>query len=157
MQASPRQQVYINVYTIQISNRTNSLTIDELGGIRNLAPKFSTMFMIIILGSIALPLTNGFIGEFLLLYGVYEYNTWLAVFAGLTIILGAVYMLRAYKKIMLGTENVQVQSFPDLKWNETLALGMLVLVILVMGIYPKPVMELAMPALQLILENTVAQ
>lgn len=140
-----------------ISNRTNSLTIDELGGIRNLAPKFSTMFMIVILGSIALPLTNGFIGEFLLLYGVYEYNTWLAVFAGLTIILGAVYMLRAYKKIMLGTENVQVQSFPDLKWNETLALGMLVLVILVMGIYPKPVMELAMPALQLILENTVAQ
>jgi NADH-quinone oxidoreductase subunit M len=140
-----------------IANRTNSLSVDELGGIRNLAPRFATMFMIIVLGSIALPLTNGFIGEFLLLFGVFQYNTWLSVFAGLTIILGAVYMLRAYKKIMLGTENAQVQGFPDLKWNESLALGMLALVILLMGIYPKPVMELAMPALQLILENSVAQ
>src|SRR5688500_11467856 len=88
-----------------ILNRTNTLTIDNLGGIRNHAPVFATMFMVIVLGSVALPLTNGFIGEFLLLYGVYEYNTWLAVFAGLTIILGAVYMLRMYKKVMLGESN----------------------------------------------------
>ena len=140
-----------------IANRTGSLTISELGGIRNLAPKFATMFMVIVLGSIALPLTNGFIGEFLLLYGVFEYNIWLSVFAGLTIILGAVYMLRAYKKIMLGTESMQVQSFPDLKWNESLALGIIVVVIIVMGVYPKPVMELANPALQLILNNTITQ
>lgn len=140
-----------------IFNRTNSLEINSLGGIRSLAPMFSTMFLIIVLGSIALPLTNGFVGEFLLLYAVYEYNTWLAVFAGLTIILGAVYMLRMYKKIMLGKESSQVQSFPDLKWNEAIALGLIVLTIIGMGIFPKPILELAEPALQLILDSSITQ
>ncbi len=138
-----------------IFNRTNSLTIDGLGGIRNLAPVFTTMFMVIVLGSIGLPLTNGFIGEFLLLYGVYEYNIWLSVFAGLTVILGAVYMLRMFKKVMLGNESSQVQSFRDLRWNESLALGVIVLVIIVMGIYPKPVFDLVEPSLQLILNNAI--
>ncbi len=113
------------------------------------------MFMIVILGSIGLPLTNGFIGEFLLLFGVYEYSVWLSALAGLTIILGAVYMLRMYKRVMLGTESNQVQSFPDLKWNESLALGLIVLVIIVMGVYPKPVMDLAEPALQIILNQSI--
>jgi NADH-quinone oxidoreductase subunit M len=140
-----------------IMNRTNTLSIDALGGIRNLAPVFTTMFMVIVLGSVALPLTNGFIGEFLLLYGVYEYNTWLSVFAGTTIILGAVYMLRMFKKVMLGNVSSQIQSFPDLKWNESLALGLLVIVIIAMGIYPKPVMDLAEPALQIILNASVTK
>lgn len=140
-----------------IFNRTNTLSIEGLGGIRNLAPKFSTMFMIILLGSVALPLTNGFIGEFLLLYGVYEYNTWLAVFAGLTIILGAVYMLRMYKKVMLGNEGTRVQSFADLKWNEFVVLGIMVLLVIGMGLYPKPVLELAEPALQNILNQSIVQ
>ena len=138
-----------------IANRTGTLVIGELGGIRNLAPKFATMFMIVVLGSIALPLTNSFIGEFLLLFGVYEYNVWLSVLSGLTIILGAVYMLRMYKKVMLGTESHQVQSFPDLKWNESLALGLIVVVIIGMGIYPKPVLDLAEPALQIILNQSI--
>lgn len=138
-----------------IMNRTNTLSIDGLGGIRNLAPVFTTMFMVIVLGSIALPLTNGFIGEFLLLYGVYEYNIWLSVLAGTTIILGAVYMLRMFKKVMLGNVSSQIQSFPDLKWNESLALGLLVIVIVAMGIYPKPVMDLAEPALQIILNASI--
>ena len=138
-----------------IMNRTNTLSINNLGGIRNQAPVFSTMFMVIVLGSIALPLTNGFIGEFLLLYGVYEYNAWLAALAATTIIFGAVYMLRMYKKVMLGNTGAQIQSFPDLKWNESLALGIIVLVIIFMGVYPKPVMDLAEPALQLILDRSI--
>ncbi len=140
-----------------IFNRTNTLSIDGLGGIRNLAPKFTTMFMVILLGSVALPLTNGFIGEFLLLYGVYQYNVWLCVFAGLTIILGAVYMLRMFKKVMLGNVGSGVQSFPDLHWNEFLALGIIVVLVIVMGLYPKPVLDIAEPALQLILEKSIVQ
>lgn len=138
-----------------IFNRTGTYDVYGLGGIRNTAPKFATVFMVIVLGSVALPLTNGFIGEFLLLYGVYEYNTWLAVFAGLTIILGAVYMLRMYKKMMLGPVSVQAEGFEDLKWNEMLALGILVVLIIVMGIYPKPVLDLAQPALQMILNKSI--
>lgn len=138
-----------------IFNRTGSQDVYGLGGIRNVAPQFSTVFMVIVLGSVALPLTNGFIGEFLLLYGVYEYNTWLSVFAGLTIILGAVYMLRMYKKIMLGPTSLPAEGFKDLQWNEMLALGILVVLIIVMGIYPKPVLQLAEPALQMILNKSI--
>ncbi len=140
-----------------IFNRTNSINLDNLGGIRNLAPKFTTMFMIIVLGSVALPLTNGFIGEFLLLYGVYEYNTWLSVFAGLTIILGAVYMLRMFKKVMLGNQGPRVLEFRDLYWNEFLALGIIVILIVGMGIYPKPVFELVEPVVQTILNKSIIQ
>jgi len=138
-----------------IFNRTNSINLDNLGGIRNLAPQFATAFMVIVLGSVALPLTNGFIGEFLLLYGVYEYNTWLAVFAGLTIILGAVYMLRMYKKVMLGNPGPRVLEFRDLHWNEMLALGIIVVLVIVMGVYPKPIFEIAEPVLQTILNKTI--
>ncbi len=138
-----------------IFNRTVTINSDNLGGIRTLAPQFATAFLIIVLGSVALPLTNGFIGEFLLLYGVYEYNTWLSVFAGLTVILGAVYMLRMYKKVMLGHPGARVPEFSDLYWNEKLALGMLVVVIIGMGIYPKPILDLAEPVLQSILNKTI--
>ena len=138
-----------------IFNRTNTNEISELGGIRSLAPQFMTMFMVVVLGSVALPLTNGFIGEFLLLYGVYEYNTWLSVFAGLTIILGAVYMLRMFKKVMLGKTGIRVPEFPDLYWNEKIALGILVVVIVVMGVYPKPILDMAAPVLQTILNKTI--
>lgn len=139
-----------------IMNRTNSLNIDGLGGIRNLAPKFNTLFMIVVLGSVALPLTNGFIGEFLLLFGVYQYNTWLSVFAGLTIILGAVYMLRMFQRVMLGNVNENVPSFPDLMWNEKIVLGIIAIVIIVMGVYPTPVFEIAEPVLQKILEEATS-
>ena len=138
-----------------IFNRTNTNEISELGGIRNLAPVFTTMFLIVMLGSVALPLTNGFVGEFLLLYGIYEYNTWLSVFAGLTIILGAVYMLRMFKKVMQGPEGTRVAGFPDLMWNEKLVLGIMVIIIIAMGVYPKPILEMTEPVLQTILNKTV--
>jgi NADH-quinone oxidoreductase subunit M len=135
--------------------RTNTNEINELGGIRNLAPQFTTAFMVVVLGSVALPLTNGFIGEFLLLYGVYEYNSWLSVFAGLTIILGAVYMLRMFKQVMLGDTGIRVPEFPDLYWNEKIVLGIMVIVIIGMGIYPKPVLDMVEPVLQTILNKTM--
>jgi NADH-quinone oxidoreductase subunit M len=138
-----------------IFDRTKSLNVEGLGGIRNSAPRFNTLFMIIVLGSVALPLTNGFIGEFLLLYGVYEYNTWLSVFAGLTIILGAVYMLRMFQRVMLGNTNDSTTGFKDLSWNEKLVLGIVAFVIIGMGIYPKPVFELAQPSLQLIMDKVI--
>ncbi|MFI5221730.1 MAG: NuoM family protein [Bacteroidia bacterium] len=135
-----------------IFNRTQSLNMEGLGGIRNLAPRFNTLFMVVVLGSVALPLTNGFIGEFLLLYGVYEYNSWLSVFAGLTIILGAVYMLRMFQRVMLGKTTETTTVFADLKWNETLVLGIIAVVIIAMGIYPKPIFNLAQPSLEIILK-----
>ena len=76
--------------------------MQSLADLAKVAPQLAITFLIIVFGTIALPGTNGFIGEFLLLVGVYQYNIWAAVFAGLTIIFGAVYMLRMYQKVMLG-------------------------------------------------------
>jgi NADH-quinone oxidoreductase subunit M len=140
-----------------IINRTQTANINSLGGIRNVAPRFNTLFMIVVLGSVALPLTNGFIGEFLLLFGVYKYNTWLAVFAGLTIILGAVYMLRMFQNTMLGNTNATTENFADLNWSETLVLGIIAAVIIFMGIYPKPIFELVQPSLDIILNKALAK
>jgi len=131
-----------------ISTRMNTRDIGKLGGIRNVAPQFSVVFLIILLGSIALPLTNGFIGEFLLLNGIYQYNFWIAVFAGLSVILGAIYMLRSYQNSILGELNALTSKFADLTWNEKAVLIPIVLLILGLGIYPKPLLDITGPEIQ---------
>ncbi|MCX6274558.1 MAG: NADH-quinone oxidoreductase subunit M [Bacteroidetes bacterium] len=131
-----------------IMSRTNTRNLNELGGIRNVAPTFATYFVIILLASVALPLTNGFIGEFLLINGLYQYNAWMAAVAGLTIILGAVYMLVAYKKITLGEKNKLTETFTDLTSHEKIVMIPLVIMIFAIGIYPKPFLDIAEPSVQ---------
>ena len=138
-----------------ILRRTGTLEISKLGGIRNVAPKFATVFIIVVLASVALPTTNAFIGEFLLLFGVFEYNTWLSIVAGLTIILGAVYMLKMYQRTMLGETNDLTAGFADLKMSELSVFVVLIAAIFVCGVYPKPIMEIAGPALDNILKYTL--
>lgn len=134
-------------------SRTSTREIAKLGGIRTIAPVFATYFIIVLLGTVALPLTNGFVGEFLLLSGVYQYGSLAALFAGLTIILGAVYMLRTYQATMLGETNTRTQNFPDLTLHEKAVLFPLAAMVILLGIYPKPLLDLAEPALQLLLDN----
>jgi NADH-quinone oxidoreductase subunit M len=132
-----------------IHERMKTNKIDSLGGIINKAPVFAVLFMIVMLGSVALPLTNGFVGEFLLLSGVFQYSQILAGFAGLTIILGAVYMLRTYQHTMLGEEKEGI--FTDLFTSEKIVLVVIAGLVLFIGIYPKPFLQLTEPALQNIL------
>ncbi len=133
-------------------NRTKTNEIAKLGGIRNVAPALATTFMIVLLGSVALPITNGFVGEFLLLNGLYQYDAYLAGFAGLTVILGAVYMLRSYQKTMLGETNSLTSAFTDLSFNEKAVLIPIVILVFAMGVYPKPLMDIAEPSLMKIVE-----
>ncbi|MBI3501853.1 MAG: NADH-quinone oxidoreductase subunit M [Bacteroidetes bacterium] len=133
-------------------NRTKTNEISQLGGIRNIAPRFATGFMIVMLGSVALPITNGFVGEFLLLNGIYQYNAWFAAFAGLTVILGAVYMLRSYQRTMLGETNSLTSTFTDLSASEKIVFGTIVILIIAMGVYPKPLLDIAEPAVARITE-----
>ena len=109
--------------------------------------------MVILLGSIALPLTNGFVGEFLLLNGVYQYSAWMALVGGLTVILGAVYMLRAYQKVMLGEPHERSAEFTGLHQTEKIVLVAIATVIIVTGIYPKPIIYVAGPAIEDILAH----
>jgi NADH-quinone oxidoreductase subunit M len=137
-----------------IQRQLKTRDISELGGIAKVAPQFSIMFLIIVLGSVALPLTNGFIGEFLLLNGVYRYNMWMAIVSGLTIILGAVYMLRVYKNVMQGETNALTALFTDITFSEKLILGIICAFIIIIGVYPQPVMHLSEAAVNTLM-NTV--
>jgi NADH-quinone oxidoreductase subunit M len=136
-----------------IFDRAKTTYIPDLGGIINKAPVFGIFFLIILFGSVALPLTNGFIGEFMLLFGVYEYSTWLSAVAGLTIILGAVYMLKTYQWSMLGELNPNITSFEDVKPTEAVVLFTICGLILFIGIYPKPFLDLTEPSIKHLLES----
>lgn len=132
---------------------TGAREMDKLGGIRSMNGNFAVLFLIILLGSIALPLTNGFVGEFLLINGVYQYGAWMAAFAGLTVILGAVYMLRAYQNIMLGEKKSSFIEFGSLAKSDKAVLIVIVLAVILFGVYPKPLNEIAEAATQTILMN----
>ncbi len=130
---------------------TGTREMDKLGGIRSMNGNFSVMFLIILLGSVALPLTNGFIGEFLLINGIYQYSAVMAAFAGLTVILGAVYMLRSYQTIMLGERRDAAITFGSLAGSDKVVLITVCLAIIVFGVYPKPLNDLAEPAVKQLL------
>src|SRR5476651_1756728 len=108
-----------------ISRRLNTRETGEMGGIAKVAPKFALAFLIVVLGTVAMPLTNGFIGEFLLLNSVFQASVWLVAVAGLTMIFGAVYMLRMYKKVMQGETNALTALFADISGSEILTLGII--------------------------------
>jgi NADH-quinone oxidoreductase subunit M len=129
-----------------LQQHTGKRDLGSLGGIRNVNPQFAVLFLIVLLGSVALPLTNGFIGEFLLLNGLYQYSAWIAAFAGLSVILGAVYMLRSYQAIMLGETNAVTSTFTSLTGNEKTVLVILCAVIIAVGVYPKPLLDISEPA-----------
>ncbi len=126
-----------------LMRHTGTRDLDKLGGIRNMNGNFSVLFLVIMLGSVALPLTNGFVGEFLLINGVYQYNAWVAAFAGLTIILGAVYMLRSYQAIMLGERKDSAIAFGSLTSTDKWVLYIICFAVVAFGVYPKPLNELA--------------
>lgn len=136
-----------------IFSRVKTNKIEELGGIAKVAPQLALTFLIIVLGTVALPGTNGFIGEFLLLMGVYNYGIWAAAIAGLTIIFGAVYMLRMYQNVMLGETNSLTITFTDIKGTEKLVLYTICALIIVLGVYPKPVLHLTEASVQHLLEQ----
>lgn len=136
-----------------IAQRTGTFELDKLGGITGKARWLSIAFVVLMLGSVALPLTNGFVGEFLLLFGVYQYNGLIGFFAGTTIILGAVYMLRLFQKSMLGKEGEAVASFTDINATEKWVLLPLVLLVIALGVYPEPLMKLTEPAVKQLIET----
>jgi NADH-quinone oxidoreductase subunit M len=136
--------VFALFYVIElISQRTKTRTIAQLGGIRHQAPILTTVFLVILLGSIALPFTSGFVGEFLLINSLVQYQFFVGAMAGLTTILGAVYMLRSFQQSMLGEKNVVTSTISDLTSQEKWVLYPIVVLIVVIGIYPAPLLKIS--------------
>ena len=120
-----------------IYDRMHTRNINFYGGLVNKMPKYSIVFMLFVLASIGLPGTSVFIGEFLVILGAFQKNSFIALFAALGIILGAIYMLYLYKKIIFGTlENEKLKEILDLNLREKLILYPLVLAVIIIGIFP---------------------
>jgi len=132
-----------------IFRRYETRAIAEMGGIRTQSPKFTSMFLILVLASVALPTTFNFIGEFTVLYSLSQINIWFAILGGTTIILGAYYMLKMFQHAMLGETNSKV--FADVTINEGITLVIIIGVLFFFGMYPKPITDLITPSLEEIL------
>jgi len=129
-----------------IERNTGTRKISELGGLAQTAPTLTFFLVIIALANIALPLTNAFVGEFLIFNGILtsftKYYVWFTGMAGICIILGAIYILGMIRKVAYGNVNEMTGRVADIKLNEKLALGIIVVLILWFGIYPQPMLNL---------------
>ncbi len=135
-----------------IYDRTHSRNLSDLGGITQTTPKLTVFFIIIMLGSVALPLTNGFPGEFLLLKSIFNHNTWLGIIAGLTIILGAVYMLRMVQHTLFGASNPTTAKFADVTGSEVAVLLPIAILVIAFGLAPNAILKIAEPAVKNLLQ-----
>ena len=115
--------------------------MSEFGGLATVMPSFATIYGIMLMASVGLPLTIGFVGEFLSLMGFYKVSWIMTLIAGSGIILGAVYMLNLYKKSFFGEiTNEENRNLKDLNKRELSALIPLVALVVLLGIYPKPIL-----------------
>jgi NADH-quinone oxidoreductase subunit M len=134
-----------------IEKRYNTRMMNELGGVAGQMKKFGVFFFVILLGNVGLPLTNGFIGEFLLLLGIYQKSTWAAAFAGLTLILGAAYMFRLYRKVFFGQASNQHFDRGDIKKWESWTIIPLCTMIILIGVYPSFLLNISEKSVEQIL------
>ena len=124
-------------------HRMHTKEIGEYGGAARRMPILATFFMILMLGSVGLPGTSGFIGEFLSLVGIFKYNMVMSAFAALGVVLGAVYMLSLYRRVMFGEiTKPAVKKLMDLEFGEITALLPIVLLVIYVGIQPESLMKI---------------
>ena len=134
-----------------IEQRLGIRTLSDLGGIAKQAPRFAFMFGALVLAAISVPLSSGFIGEFMLLKGIFSYNRLIGFVAGTTLIVGAVYTLRAYQLSMYGAP--KSTPFADLTWNEWLTYLIIMVIIVVFGVYPQAIIDFLSPSIDSLLES----
>jgi NADH-quinone oxidoreductase subunit M len=125
-----------------VYDRMHSRLISSYGGIVTIIPKYSILFMIFTLAALGLPGTSGFVGEFLILMGVFKDNFLVAVLASIGVIIGAAYMLWLYKRVVFGKLiNSDLKSMMDLDRSEYFILTCLAIPTLYFGFYPDPLIN----------------
>ncbi|MBX7146970.1 MAG: NADH-quinone oxidoreductase subunit M [Alphaproteobacteria bacterium] len=137
-----------------IYDRLHTREISAYGGLSKIMPKYAVVFMIMTMASVGLPGTSGFVGEFLVMLGSFQRNTWVAAFITVGIILGAAYMLFLYARIFFGdVHNKKLFDLSDLNWREKIIFVPLIIIVMWMGIYPSSFTKLINPALNQLIEN----
>lgn len=134
-----------------IEKQTGTRKISELGGIAHQAPALTIFLVIIALANIALPLTNAFVGEFMMFSGLFKFSMVYTSVALVSIILAAVYTLNMVQKVFYGEANTITLQMRDISGNQKFILSVLVIFIFLFGVYPQPLFELTKDTVSAIL------
>ena len=131
-----------------VYERRHTRLIADFGGLWKPMPVYASIFLVVMLSSIGLPGTNGFVGEFLVLLGAFRTNIWWAAGAAVGVILSAVYMLWMFQRVMFGpVTHAENEKLPDLTVRERLVFAPLLLLIFWIGVQPQPIISRVEPAL----------
>jgi NADH-quinone oxidoreductase subunit M len=137
-------------------DRLHSRDISAYGGVANTMPKFAALMVLFAMANAGLPGTSGFVGEFLVILASFRASFWYAFLAGTTLVLGAAYTLWMVKRVVYGeVANEGVRSLQDVDRRELVVLGTLALAVLLLGLWPAPLIEAMEPTLQALADHMV--
>jgi len=135
-------------------DRMHTRQIADYGGVINVMPRFVTLFLLFSMANSGLPATSGFVGEFSVILGAVKHNFWVGLLAATSLILAASYSLWMFKRIAFGDiANDQVRAMPDLSSREFFILGVMAIMVLFMGLYPKPFTDVMHASVDALLQH----
>lgn len=135
-------------------DRMHTRRIDAYGGVVNVMPRFATLFVLFAMANSGLPATSGFVGEFTVIMGAVEHNFWVGVLAATSLILAAAFTLWMTKRVVFGdVTNDEVRNLTDINAREFFILGIMAVMVLYMGIYPKPFTDVMHVSVQSLLQH----
>jgi NADH-quinone oxidoreductase subunit M len=121
--------------------------IDDFSGVASKMPIFAAFFMLFAMANVGLPGTSGFVGEFMIILAVFKASPWLALLAGLTIVIAPAYTLLMYKKVFFGkVKSEKVAMLKDIEGMEIFVFSLLAIPTILFGVYPEPIIELSQAA-----------
>ena len=137
-----------------VYDRLHTREIDAYGGVAKVMPRYAVFFMFMMLASVGLPGTSGFVGEMLVLVGAWKASTWIAFFTATGLVLGATYMLWLYRRVMFGKVNkTEVQSMEPMQMRELGIFVPITILVLVFGVYPAFLLDVMAVSIQLIIDE----
>lgn len=136
-------------------DRSQTRDMSAYGGVVNTMPRFAVFAMLFVMANVGLPGTSGFVGEFMVIVGAVRFNFWVGLIAATTLVLGAAYTLWYYKRTVFGAvANQRVAKLSDLSTREFAVLALFAVIVLGVGIRPKPITDVIDPAVAQLLETT---
>ncbi len=137
-----------------VYDRMHTRQIERYGGLVARMPVYALYFMVFMLASVGLPGTGGFIGEFLVLVGLFQVDTWAALLAASGMVLGAAYMLFLYRRVVFGQlKREDLKAILDMNWREKLIFAPLIVLTLWMGVYPLPFLDIMSASVENLIHN----
>jgi NADH-quinone oxidoreductase subunit M len=140
-----------------IYDRMHTRDIAAYGGLVHRMPVYALAFLVFTMANVGLPGTSGFVGEFLTMIGVFQVNTWVAFFAAFGIILSAAYALWLYRRVIYGALTKEsLRSILDLNWRERAVLLPLIILTILFGFYPAPILDASAASVNALVEHYTA-